>query len=192
MAETTAQPRADQTTPLRSGSRMRPKTLGRFVAWAVVILVVALASYSLGRHLRAVEIGQFSNEIAALHDQNAALTRQANNQAGQIAKLQSEIGSVQGKLSAILPSPGTTPDTYSIHANESVTIASGQLRIGLVGAPLQTSIDLNINGKQQSVASGDVINVATDPSTSCQVQVVSFDILQASAVVKATCTAVTR
>jgi hypothetical protein len=46
-------------------------------------------------------------------------------------------------------------------------------------------VTLNINGKRQSLGSGDVLNVAADNQSNCQVRVQSFDMFKA--VVTATC-----
>jgi hypothetical protein len=67
-------------------------------------------------------------------------------------------------------------------------VADGQLTIGLVGAPSNDSVNLNINGRQYSVVAGDVINFTLDLSTTCRVMVRSFDV--SNAVVNATCTPV--
>ena len=66
-------------------------------------------------------------------------------------------------------------------------VAGGHLTIGLIGSPTNQGIIININGKQQLVVSGDIIRVAPDPSTSCQVAVQSFDMFKA--VVTASCAA---
>jgi hypothetical protein len=41
---------------------------------------------------------------------------------------------------------------------------------------------LNINGKQQSLAAGQMINVALGPATQCQLSVQSFDVFKATIV----------
>ena len=48
-------------------------------------------------------------------------------------------------------------------------VADGRLTIGLVGSPTNESVNININGKQQKAVSGDVIHIALDSLTSCQV-----------------------
>ncbi|MGB7618735.1 MAG: hypothetical protein WBM06_17425, partial [Pseudolabrys sp.] len=50
--------------------------------------------------------------------------------------------------------------------------------IGLIGAPTNESVNINVNGKQQSVATGDVINITLDPRTTCLVRVQSFDMFK--------------
>jgi len=48
----------------------------------------------------------------------------------------------------------------------------------MIGSPGNEGINLNINGKQQKVAAGDVIRVSPDASTACQVQLQSFDMFR--------------
>ena len=60
----------------------------------------------------------------------------------------------------------------------ALIVAGGRLTIGLVGSPTNDSVNININGKQQSVATGDVVNIALDPPTTCQVRVQSFDMFR--------------
>jgi hypothetical protein len=59
-----------------------------------------------------------------------------------------------------------------------MVVASGRLTVGLIGPPTNESVNININGKQQSAATGDVIKVSLDPSTMCQVRVLSFDMFK--------------
>jgi hypothetical protein len=85
--------------------------------------------------------------------------------------LRAQLASVQATLNSIMPSE----NTYNINPNQSLIVADGRLTIGLVGSPTNDGINININGKQQFVAAGEVIRVAPDPSTSCQVRIRSFD-----------------
>jgi hypothetical protein len=52
-------------------------------------------------------------------------------------------------------------------------------------ATTNDGIKINVNGKQQSAAAGDVIRLTPDSSTACQLQIVSFDMFKA--VVAASC-----
>jgi hypothetical protein len=73
---------------------------------------------------------------------------------------------------------------FDMTSNESVVIAGGHLTIGLVGSPTNDRATININRKQQAMAAGDVVNVQL--STTCQVELKSFEMLKA--VVATTCT----
>ena len=99
-------------------------------------------------------------------------------------ELQDKLTSVQAALQAIMPSE----NTYNISPNQSMIVAGGHLTIGLIGSPTNESVNININGKQQLAATGDVIHIALDPSTTCQVGVQSFDMFKA--VLTASCAAV--
>jgi hypothetical protein len=72
-----------------------------------------------------------------------------------------------------------------IHPNQTLIVGDGHLSVGLVGAPGNDSILLDVNGKQQAVAAGQTISVAPDPATQCQLSVQSFDVFKATLV--ATC-----
>jgi hypothetical protein len=57
--------------------------------------------------------------------------------------------------------------------------------VGLIGSPGNEGILLNVNGKQQAAAAGQVIAAGSDASANCQVAVQSFDMFKA--VLTATC-----
>jgi hypothetical protein len=76
-----------------------------------------------------------------------------------------------------------TENTYKIRPNESLKFAGGQLTIGLVGPPTNENINININGKHQQAATGDIFNIAPNPSTACQVGVQAFDMFSAILIV---------
>jgi hypothetical protein len=102
----------------------------------------------------------------------------------KLGALQAKLKGVQAALDAVMPSA----NKYQIGSNESVIVADGHLTIALVGLPLwNNTVDLNINGKPYLAAAGDLINVTIDPSMNCRVKVMSFDGLNAQAVVNATC-----
>ena len=96
--------------------------------------------------------------------------------------MQNKLSTFEAALDEIIPSK----NTYNIKPNQSMIVAAGRLTIGLIGAPTNESVNINVNGKQQSVASGDVISVTLDPPTTCQVRVQSFDMFKA--VLNASCT----
>src|SRR5262249_51371414 len=97
----------------------------------------------------------------------------ADLNATQVA-LQNKLSTFEVALERIIPSQ----NTYKIKPNQSMIVASGRLTIGLVGPPTNDSVNININGKQQAMATGDVIKVTLDPSTTCQVRVQSFDMFK--------------
>jgi len=99
----------------------------------------------------------------------------------KVGAMESGIAKLQTKLDELVPSE----NTYNIKANQSLIVGEGRLTVGLIGAPANDSVTLNINGKRQQLGTGDVFNVAADNRTNCQVRVQSFDMFKA--VVTATC-----
>ncbi len=122
--------------------------------------------------------------VLQTRSENEELTSQLADETAKLAALQAKLKIVQDALDAIVPAE----NTYNFSPNQSITVADGHLTIGLVGAPANEGVNININGKQQMAAAGDVIHVALDPSTTCQVGVHSFDMFKA--VLTASCTAV--
>lgn len=106
---------------------------------------------------------------------NDKLKEEIADKNAAIAALQAKFAHVQGVMESMAPSE----NTYGINANQSVIVAGGHLTVGLIGAPTYERVNVNINGKQQSMAVGDVVNVAPDASTVCQVGVQSFDMFKA-------------
>ena len=182
MTETTAErpvPRSPQPSSF-------PVASGEWWPWtvrAIVIFIIALGCYTLGRHSSAHAIEDYQTRNAQLSSDNGRLASDNKNQALQITNLQDQLKSAQGELNDIL----RPARNFEIRANESEPVSIGQLIIGLVGTPKNESVDLNINGKQQSVAAGDVVNLEL-PIT-CRIQVMSFDVLKSSAAVNTVCAA---
>ena len=96
--------------------------------------------------------------------------------------MQNKLSTFEAALDEIIPAK----NTYNVKPNQSMIVASGRLTVGLIGPPSNDSVNININGKQQTAAPGDVIKVTLDPSTVCQVRVQSFDMFRA--VLNASCT----
>jgi hypothetical protein len=101
----------------------------------------------------------------------------------KLFEMQANLSSAQAALNAVMPAT----NKYEIGPNQSLVVADGQLRIGLIGTPRNDSIELNVNGKQYSLAAGDILNGESDPSITCRVGVMSFDVLKANVVVNASC-----
>lgn len=150
-----------------------------------VILIAAgtLGGFIWGRDYTYNDVSAARDFIEQLQLKNQALNQQILAQNTKLTTLQANLTSAQAALSAITPSR----DTYNIDPNQSIVVANGRLTIGLVGSPTNEGINININGKQQFAPAGSVINVAPDPSTSCQVAIQSFDMFRA--IVNASCAA---
>jgi hypothetical protein len=154
------------------------------IACAVLIVAVAIGSYYLGRLTGAGEEKAANIRIVQLESEVQKLTANVTNPSKVVEDLQTQLKNVQAKLNAIMPSE----NTYNIGPNQSLIVANGHLTIGLIGSPMNDSINININGKRQLAATGDVIKIALDPSTTCQVGVQSFNMFKA--ILTASCAAV--
>jgi hypothetical protein len=159
---------------------------GRFlliVIFVVVMLGGAIGGYLFGLDLASRDLAAAKAQVDQLLPEAQKLKRQVIDQNAAFIALQAKLTSAQAVLKAIMP----TENTYNIIPNQSLVVADGHLTIGLVGLPANERVNININGKQQSAATGDTIKIAVDPSTTCQVEVQSFDMFKA--VLTASCAA---
>ena len=176
MSESTESGRSDRKSPQPYGLLMARG--GRFLVVAASVVLMlggAIGGYIFGLDLAYHDLAAARLQIQQLQPENQKLKKQIIDQNAALAGLQAKLTSVQAALNAIMPSEGT----YNISPNQSIIVADGHLTIGLIGSPANESVNININGKQQSAAPGDVINIAIDPSTTCQVGVQSFDMFKA-------------
>ncbi|MGC1776723.1 MAG: prefoldin domain-containing protein [Xanthobacteraceae bacterium] len=151
-------------------------------ACVISILCILIGGHLYGRFLSARDLGGRDNAIQQLVAQNQKLKRQLDEKSAQATEVQAKLDRVQATLSAIMPSA----DTYNVTPNQSLVVANGRLSVGLVGSPANEGVTLNINGKNETVAAGQSISVTPDASTSCRIEVQSFDMFKA--VIVATCT----
>jgi hypothetical protein len=178
--------RTDQGRSVRDNARRPLFATGqsRFltvVICLVVILVITVGGHLYGRYLASRDLGGRDAAIVQLTSEGEKLKRQMTEKDVQISTLQAKLKNVQATLDAIMPAE----NTYNVTPNQSVIIGDGRLTIGLVGSPGNEGVTLNINGKQQTVAAGQVVTVAADASTNCQLAVQSFDMFRA--IVNASC-----
>jgi hypothetical protein len=167
------QPRSGLTGWFRARGR-RPLTI-------VVILAVIIGAYVIGLEMAYRDLADAKQLVQQLQTESQKLKDQIVEQNTKIIELQSTAAQLRAKLDELMPAK----DTYQIAGNQSLIVANGRLTVGLIGAPTNQNITVNINGKPQLAASGDVIEVAVDPSTTCHVRVQGFDMFKA--VVTATC-----
>jgi hypothetical protein len=178
--------RTQSTRPVPNSFRRRLIATREGRIFAAVVLIVALlivlvGGHLYGRYLAALDLGGRDNTIEQLRAESQKEKRDSDSKSAQLTNLQNKLDGVQATLNAIMPSA----NTYNITPNQSLIIADGHLTVGLVGAPGNESITLEINGKPQTASAGQVIPVVTDASTNCQVAVQSFDMFKA--VLVATC-----
>ena len=158
-----------------------PRSRFRTPAGVVLVLFIMVSGYFWGRQFNARDIAQRDAAILQLQADGQRLAADIADQNATLTALRAELSSTKATLDAITPSL----NVYDIIPNQSLIVADGRLTIGMVGSPGNEGIDLNVNGKQQKVAAGDVVRVSPDPSTACQVQLQSFDMFKA--VLVATC-----
>lgn len=152
---------------------------GRYLL--VTALMGGIVGYLLGLNSAYVEMQ--ANKLA-LQQSRAESQKIKSEMAGESVKASAMEGGI-AKLQATLDELVPSENTYNIKVNQSLIVGGGRLTVGLIGAPANDSLTLNINGKRQSLGTGDVMNIAVDSQTNCQVRVQSFDMFKA--VVTATC-----
>ena len=181
---------SDRTNVRRSASaalrrRLFPVNDKRFVIAAAVvvgIICILVGGHLYGRYLSARDLGGRDNAIEQLRAESQKTKRQLDAKSAEVTQLQTKLNKVQAALNAIMPSQ----NTFNVQPNQAIVVGNGRLTIGLVGSPSNESVTLDINGKEQAVAVGQIVELAPDPATKCQVQVQSFDMFKA--VLVASCT----
>jgi hypothetical protein len=182
--------RTDADRPVRGNPGLRGSLIARggpFLMVAIGVLLVVggtIAGFVFGRFLAYRDLPAARAMILQQRTENQKLQGATNELNVQLAEQQRKYTEVHNTLEAIMPSESR----YNISPNQSMIVGGGHLTIGLVGAPTNDSVNININGKQQSMATGDVIKITPDPATACQVAVQSFDMFTAA--LTASCTAV--
>jgi hypothetical protein len=174
---------SDRTNMSRSAStpprrRLIPTDDNRFViaaACVITVVCILVGGHLYGRYLSSLDMGGRDNAIAELRAQDQKTKRELDAKSAEATELQTKLDKAQAALSAIMPSQ----NTFNVQPNQAVVLGDGHLTVGLVGSPNNENVTLDINGKQQQVDAGQVIDVAPDASTKCQVQVQSFDMFKA-------------
>jgi hypothetical protein len=141
----------------------------------VIIAAVAIFGRYYGQHLAYSAMQDRDSAIRQLELERQELQLEKSSQSVNMKNMHTEATRLQAQLDAIVPST----DRYNINPNQSLIVADGHLTIGLVGAPGADGIEINVNGMRQSAVVGDVIHVAPDPSTACDVKIQSFDMFKA-------------
>jgi len=170
VTETTGSRQSAQTR-----SRLHRVFTSRQSRWLLVIaILVGIGGYVVGLNIAYLDIAAARQAIQTLRADNQKLKTQISDQNATQVALQNKLTTTEASLEAIVPSK----NTYDIKPNQSMIVSGGRLTIGLIGSPTNKSVNININGKRQSAATGDVIKIALDPPTTCQIRVQSFDMFR--------------
>jgi hypothetical protein len=148
-----------------------------------IFLIVAaiIGAFVIGLENTRRELADSKQLILQLQTESQKLKDQIAAQNTKQTTMQSTLTKLAATLNELMPSK----DTYQIAANQSLIVANGRVTVGVVGAPTNQNVNVNINGRPQVLASGDVVEVAVDPSTTCHVRVQAFDMFKA--LITATC-----
>lgn len=152
---------------------------GRYLL--VTALMGGIVGYLLGLNSAYVEMQAGKVALQQSRAENQKMKSEVAGESVKASAMESGIAKLQATLDELVPSE----NTYNIKANQSLIVGGGRLTVGLIGAPTNDSVTLNVNGKRQQLGTGDVLNVAADNRTNCQVRLQSFDMFKA--VVTATC-----
>jgi hypothetical protein len=148
-----------------------------FLITVTLALVAAVAIFGrlYGQHLAYNAMQDRDTAIRQLEVERQQLELEKSGQLAHMTTMHTDVQRLQAKLNAVIPSE----NRYTIDPNQSLVLADGHLSVGLIGAPRDDGIDININGKHYSAVVGDVIHITTDPSTACDVKIQSFDMFKA-------------
>ena len=176
MTETTG---SGRSVPKRRTVSARLPVVGASV---LLMLGGLAAGYLYGRELASRPLADAEQLIRQLEPEIKQLQKLVADHNARITSLQAKLKSTQTALDAMSPAE----NAYTIDPNQALVVADGRLTIGLIGSPTIRSVSININGIQHTAVSGDVFDIALDPSTTCHVGIQSFDMFKV--VVTASCT----
>jgi hypothetical protein len=147
----------------------------------IIIIGIIVGGHLYGRYLSSIDLADREAQLEQLRAESQKQKRDIDGKSQQLTTLQAKLTKTQAALDAIMPSA----NTYNINPNQTLILGDGHLMVGLVGPPANDSVMLSINGKTQSVAAGQTLNIAPDQATKCQLNLQSFDVFKA--VIVATC-----
>ena len=147
----------------------------------VLVAIGAAIGVAIGQGFAHVDMISVRNMNQQLQSQGQRLKAEIAQHEATITDLQAAVDSIKSTLEAIMPAK----NTYTIDPNQSLIVADGRITVAMIGSPTNEGVNLNINGKQQFLAAGGVIQVGADPANACVVVVQSFDMFKAR--INATC-----
>lgn len=172
---------AESGPSLKTGGQSSDSRFRLLVVSVVLLVFGAIAGYAFGIYSSNRAMKSNALTMRQLTDNVQTLERTISSMKEINARIQAEVGRLRNTMEEMVPAK----DTYEIRPNHSIIVAGGHLTIGLVGSPSNKAINININGKVQSAAAGDVVKIDPDPSTNCRVTIQSFDMFKAA--VRANC-----
>jgi hypothetical protein len=149
------------------------------VAFVMMCLGILIGGHLYGRYLASFSSPGLDDTIVELRAQAQKQHIKNDRQEAELTVMAAKLHGAQVALDSIMPSP----NTYTFYPNLARIVGDGHLMVGMIGTPGNDAIMLNVNGKQQSLAAGQTINVTPDdPTTQCQLSVQSFDAFKATLV----------
>jgi hypothetical protein len=165
----------------RAAWRLLARRRRTYVVLMGSILIVGLIGHMIGRELNRRNLQERDEMIQQLREDRGELNAELAKRNDRLIAAQTKLNHVQATLDEIMPSE----NIYVFRPNQSFILGGGRVTVGLMGSPTNENVTINVNGKQHVAIAGDVITVALDEPTTCQVTVQSFDPFKA--LIQATC-----
>jgi hypothetical protein len=153
-----------------------PQSWSEWIASIIILAIVALCAFGAGRASLTYDLNNLKGQFEKTQKDYKNLTDDAQRERDQNRVLTETLTGVQGQLKDVF----SLYRTIVIKGNETTSVASGYFTIGVVGAPGNDKVMLNVNGHQQEATVGTTIDVPA-PS-SCRVEVRAIDMFKATLV----------
>lgn len=178
----------DTTAPNRSAtlssrpSQSAAKIAAKWIAISVFLLAVGfIIGYTLGWHWQDDVLQQVMQDRKNAVGELNTLTNTNQAQAAQIKTLTDQLNAAQAGMAEFLQ----PTRQIKIEANHAKPVSIGTFTVGLGNALGSSSVNINVNGKQQDMAPGSAINLTFN----CRVELGSFDVLNSIATMNSNCSA---
>jgi hypothetical protein len=145
--------RLDRDGPKNSRPFCADNRLVVAVALVLMCLGILIGGHFYGRYLASFNSPGLDNTITELRSQSQKQKRMNDSLSAERTAMDTKLENAQAALDSIMPSP----NTYTIKPNQTLIVGEGHLPVGMVGAPGNDAIVLNVNGKQQPLAAGQTI-----------------------------------
>lgn len=158
---------------------MTPPSWREWVVLLVLLTVVGIGGFMIGLSSRTQALNDARKQTTSMQKISQSLREAYQEQEDSKKALSDQLTAIQNQIRDIFNSYRT----IGLKGNETISVASGYFTVGLVGQPANEKITINVNGNQQTVAVGDSVDVGT---SSCRVEVRSFDMFKATLVTSCT------